>query len=395
IRLCVDLRSLNENIVVDLHPLPLIEYILNKTHGSICFSKIDLKQAYHQINLKKETSAPAAFQAIMDEILRDIDGVSCMLDDILIYVLDRLKSHVILNSKKCSLRQKELVVLGIVLNKDGYHADDEKIKALRELSEWLLITKNFSKICIPLYDLTHKNEIFEWTTKHQKVFDEVKDKISQVILSTFDPDAETIKKQDFTFYPENQKSNFKILKVLKMGNILEAFKQMFNMKIDVRLLMVGLDGAGKTTILYKLKLGEIVTTIPTIGFNVETVEYKNLSFTVWDVGGQDKLRALWRHYYLNTKAIIYVIDSNDRNRIQESKEELDKMLNHDELQNAILLIFANKMDLPNSVSADELIKMLDLNSLKSRHWLVQPTCGTTGDGLFVGLDWLSKKVKSH
>merc|ERR1711945_50216 len=66
---------------------------------------------------------------------------------------------------------------------------------------------------------------------------------------------------------------------------------------EMRILMVGLDAAGKTTILYKLKLGEVVTTIPTIGFNVETVEYKNISFTVWDVGGQDKIRPLWRHYY--------------------------------------------------------------------------------------------------
>jgi len=84
---------------------------------------------------------------------------------------------------------------------------------------------------------------------------------------------------------------------------------------EVRILMVGLDAAGKTTILYKLKLGEVVTTIPTIGFNVETVEYKNISFTVWDVGGQDKIRPLWRHYYANTQGIIFVIDSNDRDRV--------------------------------------------------------------------------------
>ena len=73
--------------------------------------------------------------------------------------------------------------------------------------------------------------------------------------------------------------------------------RMFGKK-EMRILMVGLDAAGKTTILYKLKLGEVVTTIPTIGFNVETVEYKNISFTVWDVGGQDKIRPLWRHYYM-------------------------------------------------------------------------------------------------
>merc|ERR1712141_255121 len=109
------------------------------------------------------------------------------------------------------------------------------------------------------------------------------------------------------------------------------FKQLFGMK-DMRILMVGLDAAGKTTILYKLKLGEIVTTIPTIGFNVETVEYKNISFTVWDVGGQDKIRPLWRHYFQNTQGLIFVVDSNDRERIGEARDELSRMLNEDELR---------------------------------------------------------------
>ena len=86
--------------------------------------------------------------------------------------------------------------------------------------------------------------------------------------------------------------------------------------------MVGLDAAGKTTILYKFKLGEVVTTIPTIGFNVETVEFKNISFTVWDVGGQDKIRPLWRHYYQNTQGVIFVVDSNDRDRVDAARDEV-------------------------------------------------------------------------
>lgn len=77
-------------------------------------------------------------------------------------------------------------------------------------------------------------------------------------------------------------------------------------------------------ILYKLKLGEVVTTIPTIGFNVESVEYKNISFTVWDVGGQDKIRPLWRHYYQNTQGIIFVVDSNDRERVGEGESSLSE-----------------------------------------------------------------------
>merc|ERR1712232_851476 len=110
---------------------------------------------------------------------------------------------------------------------------------------------------------------------------------------------------------------------IKMGGAFaKLFKGLFGHK-EMRILMVGLDAAGKTTILYKLKLGEIVTTIPTIGFNVETVEYKNISFTVWDVGGQDKIRALWRHYYQNTQGVIFVVDSNDRDRVGEARAELN------------------------------------------------------------------------
>merc|ERR1711974_461973 len=102
---------------------------------------------------------------------------------------------------------------------------------------------------------------------------------------------------------------------------------------------------------YKLKLGEIVATIPTIGFNVETVEYKNISFTVWDVGGQDKIRPLWRHYYQNTQGLIFVVDSNDRDRVVEARDELHRMMSEDEMRDAVLLVFANKQDLPNAMNA--------------------------------------------
>lgn len=86
------------------------------------------------------------------------------------------------------------------------------------------------------------------------------------------------------------------------------------------------------------------------GFNVETVEYKNIQFTVWDVGGQDKIRPLWRHYFQNTQGIIFVVDSNDRDRVVEAREELQRMLNEDELRDALLLVFANKQDLPVSAT---------------------------------------------
>merc|ERR1712100_613742 len=178
----------------------------------------------------------------------------------------------------------------------------------------------------------------------------------------------------------------------KMGSV---FAKLFGGKREMRILMVGLDAAGKTTILYKLKLGEVVTTIPTIGFNVETVEYKNISFTVWDVGGQDKIRPLWRHYYQNTQGLIFVVDSNDRDRVDAAHEELHKMLNEDELREAIVLVFANKQDLPNAMSAAEVTDKLGLHSLRSRQWYIQATCATTGDGLYEGLDWLSTNISQR
>jgi len=171
------------------------------------------------------------------------------------------------------------------------------------------------------------------------------------------------------------------------------FQGLFGKK-EMRILMVGLDAAGKTTILYKLKLGEIVTTIPTIGFNVETVEYKNISFTVWDVGGQDKIRPLWRHYFQNTQGLIFVVDSNDRERVGEAKEELNRMLNEDELRDAVLLIFANKQDLPQAMNAAEITDKLGLHALRQRNWYIQATCATSGDGLYEGLDWLSNQLKN-
>lgn len=179
----------------------------------------------------------------------------------------------------------------------------------------------------------------------------------------------------------------------KMGLTFSSILSRLFGKTPVRILMVGLDAAGKTTILYKLKLGEIVTTVPTIGFNVETLEYKNISFTVWDVGGQYKIRRLWRHYFQNTQGVIFVIDSNDRERVEEAREELARMLSEDQLNDAVLLIFANKQDLPNAMTASEITDRLKLHSFKNRKWYIQSTCATSGDGLYEGLDWLSNQVK--
>ncbi|GAB4852893.1 hypothetical protein Ancab_017090 [Ancistrocladus abbreviatus] len=177
-----------------------------------------------------------------------------------------------------------------------------------------------------------------------------------------------------------------------MGMTMSRFLKRLLSKREMKILMVGLDGSGKTTILYKLKLGEVVRTVPTIGFNVETVEYKNIRFTVWDLGGQDKIRALWRHYFRNTQGLIFVVDSNDQERIVEARNELHQMLGENELLDAVLLVFANKQDLPNAMSVPEVAHKLGLHLLHERRWFIQSTSAISGHGLYEGLDWLANNI---
>lgn len=179
-----------------------------------------------------------------------------------------------------------------------------------------------------------------------------------------------------------------------MGNAFKkAFGALFGTK-DMRVVMLGLDAAGKTTILYKLHIGEVLSTVPTIGFNVEKVQYKNVQFTVWDVGGQEKLRPLWRHYFNNTDGLIYVVDSLDRERIGKCASEFQSIIADPLMRNSAILVFANKQDLNGSLSPAEVVEHLGLPQLKARKWHVQGTVATRGEGLYEGLDWLASTLKA-
>ena len=159
-----------------------------------------------------------------------------------------------------------------------------------------------------------------------------------------------------------------------------------------RILLLGLDAAGKTTILYKLKINEFITTIPTIGFNLEEVKYKNLTMTIWDIGGQDKIRKLWRYYFNGSMALIFVVDSSDHNRIEEAQEELHKLLKEDELNNIPILIYANKQDSESAMDTSQLAEKLCMSEFRNRQWFIQPSCATNGNGIYEGLDWLSNML---
>ncbi|SCW03662.1 LAFE_0G15412g1_1 [Lachancea fermentati] len=181
-----------------------------------------------------------------------------------------------------------------------------------------------------------------------------------------------------------------------MGNFFSSmFDRLWGVNKELRILILGLDGAGKTTILYRLQIGEVVTTKPTIGFNVETLVYKNLKLNVWDLGGQTSIRPYWRCYYSNTAAVIFVVDSTDKDRIATASKELHMMLQEEELQDAALLVFANKQDQPGALSASEVSKQLNLVELKDRSWSIVASSAIKGEGISEGLDWLIDVIKEE
>jgi len=170
----------------------------------------------------------------------------------------------------------------------------------------------------------------------------------------------------------------------------KLFEPLYHEK-RLRILILGLDNAGKTTILYKLKINETVNTIPTIGFNVEILKRDGVYFMMWDLGGQDKLRSLWRHYYQNTDALIFVVDSNDKERFKTAKNELHSVMNYDLMKDVNVLIFCNRQDLPDACTTEQLANALEINKLKTKV-CIKKCVATKGIGLTEGFDWIAKEL---
>jgi len=173
-----------------------------------------------------------------------------------------------------------------------------------------------------------------------------------------------------------------------MGHaISHAYNKMFG-KNPLRFVMVGLDNAGKTSILYQLKLKEMGDLIPVVGFAVETIQYKNFVLTVCSLGGE-KIKPLWRHYYENSEGVIFVIDAQDRETIGVAAQQLHEFSSGVAEYNFPLLIFANKQDCEGAMSLEEIQKALHPEDLKVKHRHIQPCSAKTGEGLDEGLEWLN------
>jgi small GTP-binding protein len=161
---------------------------------------------------------------------------------------------------------------------------------------------------------------------------------------------------------------------------------------EYRILMLGIGAAGKTTILYRLKKNEFVRTVATVGFTMETVHFGDLEFCVWDLGGQDKIRPLWRHYFEGAQGVIFVVDSSDRSVFQKAKEEFHQLAQAPQLKACPILVFANKQDIEGAVTPDQLAAALELQVLDAKRYHVEASCAVTGVGLAEGMNWLSEAV---
>ena len=137
-----------------------------------------------------------------------------------------------------------------------------------------------------------------------------------------------------------------------------------------------------------------MTTIPTIGFNVETVCLENISITVWDIGYRDKLVPLWKHYYEGAHGVVFVVDSNDAERFHEAREALGSILTDETMRNKPLLVMSNKVDLPEAKNVEEVRDGLGLMQEKvgERKWFIQETCALKGKGLLDGFAWLASNI---
>ncbi|KAH0793358.1 ADP-ribosylation factor-like protein 1 [Histomonas meleagridis] len=176
--------------------------------------------------------------------------------------------------------------------------------------------------------------------------------------------------------------------------IVSSILSWFSSKKEVKVLILGLDSAGKTTILYRLSLGQYVQQVaPTVAFNLEKVEVGNLTLRIWDIGGQQQLRPYWRLYFKDINGIVFVVDSADKERINICNSELHALLKEEELKGIPLIVLANKQDLEDAMKPEEVSQKLDLSSIKDRDWTIMPTSALNGDGVSTAFEWLSENME--
>ena len=195
------------------------------------------------------------------------------------------------------------------------------------------------------------------------------------------------------YYPELNISTV-AQKNFKMG-LLTLLRKLKKDETEARILVLGLDNAGKTTILKKLSEEDASHIMPTQGFNVKSLQVDGFKLNMWDIGGQKSIRPYWRNYYEQTDCLIYVIDSADRRRLEETGVELGQLLEEEKMTGAPVMIFANKQDLLNAQPASDISTALNLHTIRDRAWQIQPCSAKTGEGLQEGMEWIVNTMNAN
>lgn len=179
--------------------------------------------------------------------------------------------------------------------------------------------------------------------------------------------------------------------------LLSIIKKTKRKEREMRILMLGLDNAGKTTCVKKFCGKNTDSISPTLGFQITAFTFRNCTLNVWDVGGQQSLRSYWRNYFESTDGLIWVVDSNDIGRLQDCKEELHSLLNEERLAGASLLIFLNKVDIHTALTVEKIEAILDIDTIRQgrRHVHLCPCSAKSGEGLLNGIEWLVQDVSSR
>ncbi|KAF2276833.1 ADP-ribosylation factor [Westerdykella ornata] len=164
---------------------------------------------------------------------------------------------------------------------------------------------------------------------------------------------------------------------------------------EMRILMLGLDNAGKTTIVKKIMNEDVHSVSPTLGFIIKTIEYDGYKLNIWDVGGQKTLRTYWKNYFEKTDTLVWVVDATDRERIDDCRQELAGLLLEERLAGASLLVFKNKSDVPGAMTEDEVRKGLQLDAIKTHKWTIMACSAMTGMNLHEGLRWVVEDAKAR
>ncbi|CAF0896327.1 unnamed protein product [Adineta steineri] len=181
-----------------------------------------------------------------------------------------------------------------------------------------------------------------------------------------------------------------------MGKVLSKIMKKLSADGPKRILMLGLDNAGKTTILYRMKRTEDFHTVPTIGFNVETISpCRGISLTVWDVGGQDHLRTLWHHYFDNVDGLVFVIDSTDSRRLHLARAELEGIYQHEAMKDVPLIVLANKQDNDDALPAEHIARKLNLIEWPEDSYYIIPCCGLSGKGITDAFTTLAQMIRAR